>query len=123
MLAVAHLGVRAALRSALEGSREVAVVGEADDQRDAVLVSRRERPAVLVFDTALLESGGFAGLTDVVRSAGGAAVVAVGLHDEPAYARAVRNAGASAYVLLDGHLDDVVAAIRGGVPTARPDRA
>lgn len=107
-----HAGVRRSLRLLLDGEAGIEVVAEAGDLEEASRALATHRPHVLVLD--LWRSGGSAGATigDLRRQAPDTAIVAVTMSDSPPFARALLDAGASAFVLKDLADSDLPRAIR-----------
>ena len=63
--------------------------------------ARATRPDAIALGGGLLGAGGMTSLRELVGVLAPVPVVVVGLEDNPAYAEAVRRAGAVDYVLLD----------------------
>lgn len=105
-----HAIVRAGVARLLTDGGEFEVVGECGDAREAVRVTRRLTPDVVVLDIQLGSSSGL----DVVAELReiGARIVMLSMEDDIAAARRAFERGAQAYVLKDAAADDLVDAIR-----------
>jgi two-component system response regulator NreC len=101
LLAISHGRTRAALRSALEGTGRVVVVAEVASPLHIARTAVTERAEVVMFDLRLAPPGASPSLVDLVASLGAVPLVAVDLEDDPAFARAALQSGASAHVLTD----------------------
>jgi DNA-binding NarL/FixJ family response regulator len=104
--------VRQGIRSLLELTAEVSVVGEAGDGDEGLAVIRRERPDVALLDVRMPRKSGI----DVLRElqAGGDAVPVILLttFDDDELLIEAMKAGARGYLLKDVSLEALTAAIR-----------
>jgi DNA-binding NarL/FixJ family response regulator len=107
-----HTLVRKGLRALLAPHVDVHVVGEATDGIEAVEVSVRMRPDVLLVAHALSRMNGVEVTRQVRKSAPHTRVAVVSPHDDESRAAEALRAGASAYVLLDSTADELVRALR-----------
>ncbi|WP_067505141.1 response regulator transcription factor [Actinoplanes sp. TFC3] len=111
LLADDHQLVRTGFRVILEIEDDIEVVGEAFDGRQAVELSRRMRPDVVLMD---LEMPGMNGLeaTEVVTAEQGPAVVVLTTFDRDDYLFAALRAGASGFLLKNGTPEALIEAVR-----------
>lgn len=112
VLADDHPILRGGLKVLLQEQAEFAVVGEAGDGLEALRAVERLQPDVIVVDITM---PGLNGL-DVARQIGqlspATRVVILSMHSTDAFvAEALRN-GASAYIVKDSTLEDLVQAVR-----------
>jgi two-component system, NarL family, response regulator NreC len=105
-----HAIVRSGVRRLLLETGEFDVVAETADADEAVALSRRHQPDVVVLDIGLKDRSGLDVLPDI--RAAGPKVVILSMQDEPAYARQAFDRGAHGYVLKDAADDELAAAIR-----------
>lgn len=104
--------VRTALRATLEAARDIEVVGEAANGREAVEVVKRLRPAVVVMDLAMPEMDGKEATRQITSLNVGSRVLVLTMRLEDDYVIPVLDAGAWGYVTkMDAHRD-LVAAVR-----------
>ncbi len=105
-----HAIVRAGVSRLLSDGGEFEVVGECGEAREAVRMTRRLTPEIVVLDVQLGSSSGL----DVVAELReiGARIVMLSMVDDIAAARRAFERGAQAYVLKDAAADDLVDAIR-----------
>lgn len=112
-----HFLARIALRSVLQGRRDLEIAGEASDGEQGILLYRQLRPDVLVLDLRLPRLDGFAVIARIRAEHRTAKIVVLSNYQgsEDIY-RALR-AGALAYLVKDTTgeelLDAILAASRG----------
>ena len=110
VLADDHHLVRKGLKSLLTGEQTFDLVGEAGDGLEAVQMTEKLKPDVLMLDLAMPRMHGL----EVIRRVRGSTrtnVVVCSMHsDEPYVAEALRD-GAAGYVLKDGTPEELIDAI------------
>lgn len=102
--------VRSGLRMVLE-SRGVEVVGEASDGRRALEVARATRPDVVVMDVRMPVMDGVAATRELCRDPDAPKVLILTTFDLDEYAFEALRAGAGGFLLKDGPVDELVAAL------------
>jgi len=112
LLADDHALVRSGLRALLEGQEDIQVVGEAEDGVVAVERCRKLEPDVVVMDLAMPGRGGISATEDIQRECPSAKVVVLTMHDDEAYLRMARLAGAAGFVLKKSLATELIQAIR-----------
>jgi DNA-binding NarL/FixJ family response regulator len=122
VIAMAHTRLGDTIVRALTSSDSVAVVGRAGDLDDAVRVTRETRPDGVVVGALLLPGDVVNGLRRLAAAIPGVRIVVIGTETSPAYAAAIKGAGAADYVALDGGPDSVVQAVRQAIP-AEPSQS
>ena len=112
LIADDHALVRSGLRALLEAQPDIEVVGEAED---GVTVAERCRTIdadVVVMDLTMPGRGGLKATEDLRRECPRTKVVVLTMHDDEAYVRLARLAGASGFVLKKALATELINAIR-----------
>jgi DNA-binding NarL/FixJ family response regulator len=105
--------VRAGFAKLLEGEPDIAVVGQAADGLEAVDVTRRTRPHVVLMDVRMPNLDGLEATRRLLRDDPNAVrVVILTTFDLDEYVYEALRAGASGFLLKDAPPDQLVAAIR-----------
>jgi two-component system response regulator NreC len=112
LIADDHALVRTGLRALLEAQSDIEVVGEAEDGVVAWESCRRLRPEVVVMDLKLPGRGGISATEDIRRECPDTQVVVLTMHDDEAYVRMARLAGAAGFVLKKALATELILAIR-----------
>jgi len=112
LIADDHALVRSALRALLQAQPDIEVVGEAEDGVVVVEICRKLQPHVVVMDLTMPGRGGIKATEDLRRECPGTKVVVLTMHDDEAYARLARLAGAAGYVLKKSLATELVETIR-----------
>jgi len=126
VLADEHAIVRAGLKAILGAARDIAVVGEASNGRDAVALAARFRPHVVVMDLTMGEMDGIAATRLIVSTENSPRVLVLTMHPEDEYLVPLLEAGASGYLVksaADRDLVDAVRAVARGDLYVRPSAA
>ena len=126
VLADDHAIVRAGLKAILGSARDIAVVGEASNGRDAIALAERFRPHVVVMDLTMAEMDGIAATKALVATANPPRVLVLTMHPEDEYLVPLLEAGASGYLVksaADRDLVDAVRAVARGDLYVRPSAA
>ncbi len=104
--------VRAGFRMILDAEADIAVVGEAENGRDALDASRRLTPDVVLMDIRMPVMDGIAATRELLAGANPARVLVLTTFDEDDYIRDALAAGASGFLLKDAPPEQLVDAIR-----------
>ena len=104
-----HALVRAGVARLLEDQDGLEVVGECGDARDAVRMTRRLTPDIVVLDVKLGSSSGLDIVAEIREL--GARIVMLSMENDIAAARRAFERGAQAYVLKDAAADELAIAI------------
>jgi len=112
MLADDHAIVRQGLQAVLKAQADFQVVGEAADGPETVRLAERLRPDVLVLDLMMPGLNGLEVAKQLSRRLPRTRIVVLSMHADVAYALAAVRAGASAYVVKEAGVDELVGAIR-----------
>jgi len=106
-----HAMLREGLRAILARDPRVEVVGEATNGLDALEVSRRLHPDVVVMDIGMERMNGIEATRQILSRIEGCRVIALSVHADKRYVQHMLRAGASGYVLKEAACGDLVQAI------------
>jgi DNA-binding NarL/FixJ family response regulator len=112
LLADDHKVVRDGLRLLIETQRDMRVVGEAADGKEALRQARDLKPDVVVMDLSMPELNGLQATERLKAERSPVKVVALTVHEDPSYLLQLCKAGAVGYVLKRSAGDDLIKAIR-----------
>lgn len=112
LLADDHTIVRDGLRVLLERQPDFEVVGEASNGREAVEVSQRQSPDVVLMDVAMPIMNGIEAAARVTAAQPKAAVIILSMHSDESYILRSLKAGARGYLLKDSAESDLIQAVR-----------
>jgi len=112
LLADDHALVRQGFRRILEAEPDMAIVGEADNGREAVALAERLRPDVIVMDVGMPELNGIEATRRLADSLPRTRVLALSMHKDSVYVREILRAGARGYLLKDAFDRDLLLAVR-----------
>ncbi len=99
LLAEDHMIVREGLRKLLEVESDIEVVGEAATGRQAVEMTRKLRPAVIVMDIAMPLLNGLEATRQIRQAVPDAKVLILSAHSDDAYVERVTALGAKGYLI------------------------
>ena len=111
-LADDHAVVRDGLRFLLEAQRDIKVVGDAADGRDAVRQVQQLCPDVVVMDIAMPELNGIEAARQISETCPSAQVVILSMHSTAEHIFQALQAGARGYLLKESAGIEVVNAVR-----------
>lgn len=106
-----HAMIRSGIRSILEHTEGIAVVGEAGNGRDAVAVASRYAPDVMLLDIGMPELNGIEATRRIIAADPRIAVIAVSMHSDERSVCGMLDAGARGYVLKTCSADELLEAI------------
>jgi len=106
-----HTLVRRGTREILERRNEIRVVGEAADGDEAVSLTDRLRPDVVLMDLGMPGLGGVEATRQIKARWPDVEVLALTVHDDDQYLFEAIRAGASGYLLKDVHDDELIDAV------------
>ena len=112
LLADDHKVVRDGLRLLVDGQRDMQVIGEAGNGREALRQARDLKPDVVVMDLSMPELSGLQATERLKAERPEIKVVALTVHEDPSYLLQLCKAGAVGYVLKRSAGDDLIHAIR-----------
>ncbi|MEP6779807.1 MAG: response regulator transcription factor, partial [Gemmatimonadaceae bacterium] len=112
LLADDHAVVRAGLKAVLGGAKDIVVVGEARNGREAVDATLRLNPDVVVMDLSMGEMDGAEATRELKSRKSSARVLILTMHAEDEFLITVLEAGASGYLVKNAADRDLVDAVR-----------
>jgi len=107
-----HAIVREGLRLLLKHERDIEVVGEAETGRQAVTLTRKLKPAVVVMDIAMPLLNGLEATRQIRQEVPECKVLVLSAHSDDAYVDQMMDLGASGFLLKQSASSMLVAAIR-----------
>jgi DNA-binding NarL/FixJ family response regulator len=126
ILADDHAVVRAGLKAVLGAAKDIQVVGEASNGRDAIAMIERLDPDVVLMDLTMPEMDGVAATKELVSRKSRTRVLVLTMHAEDEYLVPLLEAGASGYLVksaADRELVDAVRAVAHGDTYVQPSAA
>ena len=106
-----HTVLRQGLRKILEDRRDLRVVAEAGNGRDAVREAIEQNPDVAVLDIGMPLLNGIEATRQIVRRAPGVRILILSMHSDQAYVTQAVQAGARGYLLKESAGSELIAAI------------
>ena len=112
LLAEDHQIVREGFRALLEHEPDIEVVGEAATGRQAVQLTRKLRPAVVVMDIAMPRLNGLEATRQIRKAFPDTKVLVLSAHSDEAYVEQVAALGAAGFLLKQTSSHALAKAIR-----------
>jgi len=112
LLADDHRIIREGLHICLEREGGIAVIGEAQNGREAVRLARELKPDVVVMDVTMPDLNGIEATRQILRGVPGTKVLGLSVHSDRRYVGEMLRAGASGYLLKDCAFEELTRAIQ-----------
>ena len=112
LLAEDQMLVRKGLRELLDAEDRIEVVGEAANGREAVAMTRKLRPAVVIMDIAMPVLNGLEATRQIRQAIPDAKVLILSAHNDDAYVERAKALGAAGYLVKQTSADVLPQAIR-----------
>ncbi len=112
VLADDHHVVRQGFKALLENKQDFSVIAEAGDGLEAVKITARMKPDILVVDLIMPGINGLEVTRQVGRLSPHTRVIVLSMYQDEAYVIEALQNGACGYVLKDSNISDLVKAIR-----------
>jgi DNA-binding NarL/FixJ family response regulator len=107
-----HMVVRTGIRHVLESDADFEVVGEAANASEAVSLTSKLAPDVVVLDISMPDESGIDVAARISRSAGKPRVLILSMHNNSEYVLESVRAGANGYLLKDTAATELRDAVR-----------
>lgn len=121
-----HTVVRAGIKAVLSTAKDIDVVGEAKDGREAIALVDRFHPDVVLMDLTMTGMDGTQATKEIVAKGEDTRVLILTMHTEEEYLVPLLEAGAAGYLVksaADRELVDAVRAVAKGDVYVRPTAA
>ena len=112
MLVDDHAVVRAGLKAVLATAKDIDVIGEAKNGREAVALAERLNPDVIVMDLSMDEMDGATATKEILAKGLASRVLILTMHAEDEFLVPVLEAGASGYLVKSAADRELVDAVR-----------
>jgi len=112
LLADDHNIVRQGLKALLVAEGDITVVGEAQSGREAVQLSERLRPEVVIMDLAMPLLNGWEATRQIMKALPSAKIIVLSTYNTEDHVQQAIAAGAAAYLVKQTAAADLVKAIR-----------
>jgi DNA-binding NarL/FixJ family response regulator len=113
LLADDHTVVRQGLRVLLEAEPDIAVVGEAANGREAVQLTKKLMPDVVVMDIAMPNLNGLEATRQIAKEVPTAKLLVLSSYNDDEYVHQITSAGATGYLLKQTAATELIKAVRG----------
>lgn len=112
LLADDHTIVRQGLKLIISAQEDLEVVGEAGNGRQAVEMTEKLNPDMVLMDVAMPELNGIEATRRLIKANARVKVLVLSMHKEAVYVREILKAGARGYILKDAIDTELLNAIR-----------
>jgi two-component system response regulator NreC len=112
LLADDHPLVRSGLIKMLEPFKEFSVIGEAGDGEEAVTLTKKLQPDIVIIDLSMPKLNGIEATKLIRKNNPEVKVLVLTMHDNEEYVYQILRSGAGGYMLKNSGKDDLATAIR-----------
>jgi DNA-binding NarL/FixJ family response regulator len=106
-----HKLIRQGLSSLLAKTSEIVVVGHANNGREAVQLTEKHRPDLVVMDVSMPDLNGIDATRQIVARSPKTKVIALSMHSDRQFVVEMFRAGARGYLLKDSAFEELATAI------------
>jgi DNA-binding NarL/FixJ family response regulator len=107
-----HKLMREGLSSLLGQQGDIVVIGQANNGREAVQLTERLAPDVVVMDVSMPDLNGIDATRHIISRRPKTKVIALSMHSDRQFVAEMFRAGASGYLLKDSAFEELACAIR-----------
>ncbi len=107
-----HRIMREGLHALLEKECGIEIIAEAEDGRTTVNLSRELQPDIVVLDISMSGLNGIDAARQIISESPQIKVIALSMHSDRKFIRAMFSAGASAYLLKDTAFEELALALK-----------
>ncbi len=107
-----HKIMRDGLRNILEDEKNIEIIGEADNGRDAVKLILETEPDIAIMDIGLPEMNGVEATRQIVKEKPNVKIIALSMHYDMQFVSGMIKAGAKGYLLKDCAGSELITAIK-----------
>ncbi len=104
--------IRSGLRMILESEADLSVIGEAENGEEAIRLSKREKPDVVLMDVRMPGVDGLEATRQIHQTLPGVKVIVLTTFDLDEYIYAALRGGASGFLLKDADSETLIRAVR-----------
>jgi DNA-binding NarL/FixJ family response regulator len=107
-----HMVVREGLKALLEAEGDIKVIGEAENGRQAVELTQKLRPAVIIMDIAMPLLNGLEATRQILKLLPATKIILLSAHKDDAYVEQAAALGAVGYLIKQTSLNALAKVIR-----------
>ncbi len=107
-----HTIVRDGLKALMEGEKNISVIGQADNGRDAVQQVQKLEPDIVIMDIAMPGLNGIEATLQILESCPSTRVIILSMHSGKEHISRALQAGAQGYLLKESAGQEVVTAVK-----------
>ncbi|MEP7237093.1 MAG: response regulator transcription factor [Ferruginibacter sp.] len=87
------------------------IAGEAETLDEAIELIKEKRPDIVLLDINLADESGMDAVPEIRKMSPGTRIIAVSMHNQPAYVKKMMHLGAKAYVTKNSPYEEIITAI------------
>ncbi len=106
-----HKIVRTGIKNVLEKEHNLAVIGEAENGRDAVKITLELKPNIILMDIGMPILNGIEATKQILENTDKTKIIALSMHSDKHFIIGMFKAGASGYLLKDCAFEELIEAI------------
>ncbi|HKZ65646.1 MAG TPA: response regulator transcription factor [Chitinophagaceae bacterium] len=106
-----HKLIRDSWSFILNSDRRFSVIGETSSGEEAIEISSKKRPDIILMDVNMSPINGFDATKQIHKISPNSRIIAVSMHTMPAYAKRMLQLGAMGYVTKNSSKEEMITAI------------